>query len=303
MRSDRVFRVTQAKRRRFPNRSRTGMAASGDRARSGFGRRRASIDCVHGSVSNSTGHGRGRGANRGFAQETSQARAHSSRGVNERSRDSRAASRWCRRAVKARRTSSSTLHERAPNVEVIFFETRVQGVGAEVDIADAIDRAARSELDAIVALRGAGSFTDLLPFNTEPVVRAILRSRHPVITAIGHTGDHHLADAVADAVFKTPTAAAEHIVASWVRVADQLAALGVRLSRGDGQPRRPPRPAGRRGKRSARPRRIAVFRREDARACGISRSVSTGRIRSACSRSGANVSPEPPARSMLRSRA
>jgi exodeoxyribonuclease VII large subunit len=149
----------------------------------------------------------------------------------------RAVSRFPRRValVSARgqgaQDFSTTLHERAPNVEVVFIETRVQGVGAEVDIADAIDRAARTEVDAIVVLRGGGSFTDLLPFNTEPVVRAILRSRHPVVTAIGHTGDHHLADDVADAVFKTPTAAAEHIVASWVRVADHLATLGARLSR------------------------------------------------------------------------
>lgn len=129
------------------------------------------------------------------------------------------------------RDFSTTLHEKASNVEVVFFETRVQGVGAEIDIADAIDRASRAELDAIVVLRGGGSFQDRLPFNTEPVVRAILRSRHPVVTAIGHTGDHHLADDVADAVFKTPTAAAEHIVASWVRMREQLAALNERLSR------------------------------------------------------------------------
>jgi exodeoxyribonuclease VII large subunit len=125
----------------------------------------------------------------------------------------------------------TTLHERAPNVEVVFIETRVQGFGAEVDIAEAIDRAGRADVDAVVVLRGGGSFQDRLPFNTEPVVRAILRSRHPVVTAIGHTGDHHLADDVADAVFKTPTAAAEHIVASWVRMRDHLASLDQRLTR------------------------------------------------------------------------
>ena len=149
----------------------------------------------------------------------------------------RAVTRFPRRVavVSARaegaRDFSTTLHERAPNVEVIFFETRVQGFGAEVDIAEAIDRAGRADVDAVVVLRGGGSFQDRLPFNTEPVVRAILRSRHPVITAIGHTGDHHLADDVADAVFKTPTAAAEHIVASWVRMRDQLASLDQRLVR------------------------------------------------------------------------
>ena len=66
-------------------------------------------------------------------------------------------------------------------------------------------------------LRGGGWYEDRYPFNTEPVVRAIVRSRYPVITAIGHTGDRHLADEAADAVFKTPTAAAEFIAGSSTR--------------------------------------------------------------------------------------
>ncbi|HEY5424995.1 MAG TPA: exodeoxyribonuclease VII large subunit, partial [Candidatus Tumulicola sp.] len=88
----------------------------------------------------------------------------------------------------------STLRERAPNVTTIFVETRVQGEGAELDIADALERASREEVDAVVLLRGGGSYEDRYPFNTEVVVRAIVRSRHPVVTAIGHEGDRHLAD-------------------------------------------------------------------------------------------------------------
>ena len=125
----------------------------------------------------------------------------------------------------------STLRERAPNVTTIFVETRVQGEGAELDIADALERASRENVDAVVVLRGGGSYEDRYPFNTEVVVRAIVRSRHPVVTAIGHTGDHHLADAVADAVFKTPTAAAEYIAGSWSEVATRLMHQRVRLAR------------------------------------------------------------------------
>ncbi|MBV9718425.1 MAG: exodeoxyribonuclease VII large subunit [Candidatus Eremiobacteraeota bacterium] len=116
----------------------------------------------------------------------------------------------------------TTLGEKSPNVAVTFIETRVQGAGAEIDIADAIDRASRESVDAIVLLRGGGSYEDRYPFNTEPVVRAIVRSRHPVVTAIGHTGDRHLADEVADAVFKTPTAAAEYIAGSWAEVTGRM---------------------------------------------------------------------------------
>lgn len=117
----------------------------------------------------------------------------------------------------------TTLHEKAPNVAVEFVETRVQGEGAELDIADALERASRARADAIVLLRGGGSYEDRYPFNTEVVVRAIARSRHPVVTAIGHTGDRHLADEVADAVFKTPTAAAEYIAGAWGEVIGRLA--------------------------------------------------------------------------------
>jgi exodeoxyribonuclease VII large subunit len=125
----------------------------------------------------------------------------------------------------------TTLREKSPHVAVRFIETRVQGDGAEIDIADAIDRASREDVDAIVLLRGGGSYEDRYPFNTEPVVRAIVRSRHPVVTAIGHTGDTHLADEVADAVFKTPTAAAEHISGAWAEVIARMQRQCERLTR------------------------------------------------------------------------
>lgn len=116
----------------------------------------------------------------------------------------------------------TTLREKSPHVGVTFIETRVQGEGAEIDIAEAIDRASRSKVDAIVVVRGGGSYEDRYPFNTEALVRAIVRARHPVVTAIGHTGDRHLADEVADAVFKTPTAAAEYIAGSWAEVTARI---------------------------------------------------------------------------------
>jgi exodeoxyribonuclease VII large subunit len=125
----------------------------------------------------------------------------------------------------------TTLREKAPNVGVTFVETRVQGEGAEIDIADALSRASNADVDAVVLLRGGGSYEDRYPFNTEAVVRAIARSRHPVVTAIGHTGDRHLADEVADAVFKTPTAAAEYIAGSWAEVTGRLARQHAQLLR------------------------------------------------------------------------
>ena len=104
----------------------------------------------------------------------------------------------------------TTIEAEAPHIQVMFIESRVQGIGSEIEIGEAIDKASKLDVDAIVVTRGGGSFEDLFPFNLEPVVRAIVRAKHPVMTAIAHTGDHHLADDVADYVFGTPSKAAEH---------------------------------------------------------------------------------------------
>lgn len=117
---------------------------------------------------------------------------------------------------KAMEDFAGTLARKAPFVDVSFIEAQVQGQGAEIEIAAAIDDASRMDVDMIVLTRGGGSYQDLFPFNLEPVVRAIVRARHPVLTAIGHSGDHHLADEAADMNFGTPSLAAEHIVRGWV---------------------------------------------------------------------------------------
>jgi exodeoxyribonuclease VII large subunit len=125
----------------------------------------------------------------------------------------------------------TVLRERAPHVQVRFVETRVQGVGADVEIAEALDRASRLKPDAIVVARGGGSYEDLFAFNLEPVVRAILRASAPVITGIGHTGDHHFADEVADLSCETPSNAAQFIANLWQRGEERLERLSAQLSR------------------------------------------------------------------------
>ena len=78
----------------------------------------------------------------------------------------------------------------------------------------ALQRAGKSSADVIVLARGGGSRTKTgCTFNDEFVARAIAGSPIPVVTAIGHRGDHHVADDVADYEAATPTAAAELLVA------------------------------------------------------------------------------------------
>jgi len=101
------------------------------------------------------------------------------------------------------------LRKRAPHVAVVWFETSVQGPNAPPEIAAAIGRASRADVDAIVVTRGGGSFEDLFAFSDERVVRAVATARHPVISAIGHTVDQQLCDFAADRHVETPSAAAE----------------------------------------------------------------------------------------------
>jgi exodeoxyribonuclease VII large subunit len=124
-----------------------------------------------------------------------------------------------------------TIHDEVPFVDVHVIETRVQGEGAEIDIATALDRAARLGVEAIVLARGGGKYEELFTFNLEPVVRAIVRSTVPVITAIGHEPDRHLADAVADRVFDTPSKAAEFIAKNWLVARRRLTVAGRDLER------------------------------------------------------------------------
>ncbi|MBV8074422.1 MAG: exodeoxyribonuclease VII large subunit [Candidatus Eremiobacteraeota bacterium] len=121
------------------------------------------------------------------------------------------------------------LRARAPQVAVQFVETPVQGVTAATEIARAINRASRLEVDAIVVARGGGSYEDLFAFNTEEVARAILRAGPPVISAVGHESDFTIADMVADRRAETPSAAA-HVVARATRD-ELLRAIATRTAR------------------------------------------------------------------------
>src|SRR3989442_9433868 len=84
--------------------------------------------------------------------------------------------------------------------------------------------------DVIVLARGGGSFEEMYAFNTELVARAILESRLPVVTALGHTSDRTVSDLVGDAECRTPTEAGAHVVP---KKSDLIARLGERGRRLD----------------------------------------------------------------------
>ena len=122
------------------------------------------------------------------------------------------------------------LHDRFP-VRVVIAPCRVQGQGAAREIADALDRLDRSGLcDVIIVGRGGGSIEDLWAFNEEPVARAILACRTPVVSAVGHETDTLLSDLCADVRGPTPTAAAEMVVPRQRDLLARVAELRLRLA-------------------------------------------------------------------------
>ncbi len=104
----------------------------------------------------------------------------------------------------------TTIARRYPVVHVLVRPCAVQGVGAELEIARAIQEFnLTGQPDVLIVGRGGGSLEDLWSFNEEAVARAIYASKIPVISAVGHEVDFTIADFVADLRAPTPTAAAE----------------------------------------------------------------------------------------------
>jgi exodeoxyribonuclease VII large subunit len=121
---------------------------------------------------------------------------------------------------------------RFPSVPILISPTRVQGLGADEEIARAIERiGAVPGVDVVLVVRGGGSLEDLMAFNSESVVRAIATCPVPVVAGVGHEVDVTLADLAADLRAPTPSAAAEQVLPDRAELAARLASLRARLAR------------------------------------------------------------------------
>jgi len=108
---------------------------------------------------------------------------------------------------------------RNPGINLILYPVKVQGIGAEFEIAKGIDFFSNYDVDVIIVARGGGSLEDLQPFNTEVVADAVYRCQKPLVSAVGHETDTTIIDFVADLRVPTPSAAAELVVN---RLADDI---------------------------------------------------------------------------------
>lgn len=113
---------------------------------------------------------------------------------------------------------------RWPNLRTTIIGVLVQGEHAPREIVRALaltrdlarpevaQRLGLPPVDAVIVGRGGGSPEDLWAFNLEPVVRAIMASTVPIISAVGHEQDHLVSDLVADVRASTPSNAIERLV-------------------------------------------------------------------------------------------
>src|SRR6267142_1676243 len=121
-------------------------------------------------------------------------------------------------------------------LKLMVYHVPVQGDGAAERIALAIGEINRHAakvggVDVILLGRGGGSLEDLWPFNSEMVARAIVASKIPIVTGIGHEVDVSISDLAADYHAHTPTEAAQVATAHWRTARGDIEATALRLRR------------------------------------------------------------------------
>ena len=108
-----------------------------------------------------------------------------------------------------------------------LFDASMQGTEAIPSIIRALERifVYESFFDVVVIIRGGGAVADLNCFDNYDLALNITQFLLPVITGIGHEKDDTIADMVAHTRMKTPTAAAEFLIACVERFNEKLLSL------------------------------------------------------------------------------
>lgn len=129
-----------------------------------------------------------------------------------------------------------------PYAEIFIFDSEVQGAQAILSILEGLktlqeySEKLRNErgygLDYIVITRGGGGDEDLLIYNDKSILDAIIASKVPVVTAIGHTKDKFLCDELADQSYGTPSYAASSLFPDKNELEKQLREYKERMKSG-----------------------------------------------------------------------
>lgn len=117
-----------------------------------------------------------------------------------------------------------------------LFPAPMQGTDAPAGIISALDAVAAemdargAKYDAALILRGGGSVTDLSCFDDYDLAVHVAQFPIPVMVAVGHDQDYHVADMVACVSVKTPTALADYLVGVLEDLDAELSSIAARLS-------------------------------------------------------------------------
>ena len=108
-----------------------------------------------------------------------------------------------------------------------FFPATMQGETAPFSIMAALDQiyASDSHFDIVVIIRGGGANTDLTCFDDYDLCSFCAQFPIPILSGIGHTRDVSILDMVCFQTVKTPTAAAEWLIARYQVQEDRLTGL------------------------------------------------------------------------------
>ena len=115
-----------------------------------------------------------------------------------------------------------------------LFPAIMQGERVEESVLSALDAiySRMDEFDVVVIIRGGGATSDLSGFDTYMLAASCAQFPLPIITGIGHERDDTVIDKVAHTRVKTPTAAAEYLIAKMDKCADVLDEMSSRLMEG-----------------------------------------------------------------------
>ena len=104
-----------------------------------------------------------------------------------------------------------TIRSRWPLMKMKLYPAYVQGKLAPASLVKAIQYADEQGHDALLVVRGGGSFEDLFCFNDVELVKTIYGCKTYIVSGVGHEIDTTLCDLVSDHRSVTPTDAAQWV--------------------------------------------------------------------------------------------
>lgn len=116
----------------------------------------------------------------------------------------------------------STIQRRWPMMKVTLYPSLVQGSLAPKSLIQSLKEADTHYHDALLIVRGGGSFEDLFCFNDVQLVKTIYSLNTYIVSGVGHEVDTTLCDLVCDHRSVTPTAAAQWVTLDQYEVMTQI---------------------------------------------------------------------------------